>query len=146
MSKDSHLTLSWRRPISYRNQSIDLPCKSMDSFLYDNGLRHERVNIAWADIDSATWKKFYYLFVIPFLINLCYFVQNEFFHQHFNEYCSNEVKCFITKSLVFCQSKRSFSPIPTILYSIPIGQAGSQLWRRKNDEYITEVSKLCACQ
>ena len=30
------LTLSWRRPISYRNQSIDL-------FLYDNDLRHERV-------------------------------------------------------------------------------------------------------
>ena len=24
------LTLSWRRPISYRNQSIDLLCKSMD--------------------------------------------------------------------------------------------------------------------
>ena len=36
-----HLTLSWRRPLSYRNQSIDLLCKW---FLYDNGLRHERVN------------------------------------------------------------------------------------------------------
>ena len=33
-----HLTLSWRKPISYRNQSIDL------RFLYDIGLRHERVN------------------------------------------------------------------------------------------------------
>ena len=31
--------------ISYRNQSIDLQSKSMDWFLYDNGLRHERVNI-----------------------------------------------------------------------------------------------------
>ena len=31
------LTLSWRRPLSYRNQS-------MDWFLYDKGLRHERVN------------------------------------------------------------------------------------------------------
>ena len=30
------LTLSWRRPLSYRNQSIDW-------FLYDNVLRHERV-------------------------------------------------------------------------------------------------------
>ena len=39
-----YLTLSWRRPLSYRNQSIDLLCKSMDWFLYDNGLRHERVN------------------------------------------------------------------------------------------------------
>ena len=34
------LTLSWRRPLSYRNQSIE----SMDWFLYDNGPRHERVN------------------------------------------------------------------------------------------------------
>ena len=31
------LTLSWRRPLSYRNLSIDLLCKSMDRFLYDNG-------------------------------------------------------------------------------------------------------------
>ena len=40
------LTLSWRRPLSYRSQSIDLLRKSMDWFLYDNdnGLRHERVN------------------------------------------------------------------------------------------------------
>ena len=37
------LTLSWRRPLSYRKQSIDLPSKSMDWFLYDNGLRHEKV-------------------------------------------------------------------------------------------------------
>ena len=35
--------LSWRRSLSYRNQSIDLLCKSMDWFLYDNGLRHDRV-------------------------------------------------------------------------------------------------------
>ena len=37
----SPLTLSWRRPISYRNQSIDLWSKSMDWFLYDIGLRHD---------------------------------------------------------------------------------------------------------
>ena len=41
-----YLTLSWRRPLSYRNQSIDLLRKSMDWFLYDNGLRHERVKTA----------------------------------------------------------------------------------------------------
>ena len=40
----SMLTLSLRRPSSYRNQSIDLLCKSVDWFLHDNGLRHERVN------------------------------------------------------------------------------------------------------
>ena len=37
------LTLSWRRPLSYRTQSIVLVGKSMDWFLYDNGLRHEIV-------------------------------------------------------------------------------------------------------
>ena len=37
------LTFSWRRPLSYRNQSIDLLRRWMDWFLYDNGLRHERV-------------------------------------------------------------------------------------------------------
>ena len=39
------LTLSRRRPLSYRNQSIDLIRKSMDLFLYDNGLRLERVKV-----------------------------------------------------------------------------------------------------
>ena len=38
------LTLSWRRQLSYRNQSIDLQSKPMDWLLYDNGLRHDRVN------------------------------------------------------------------------------------------------------
>ena len=35
-----HLTLSWQRPLLDRKQSIDLFRKSMDWFLYDNGLRH----------------------------------------------------------------------------------------------------------
>ena len=30
--------------LSYRNQSIDLLCKSIAWLLYDNALRHERVN------------------------------------------------------------------------------------------------------
>ena len=42
-------TLSWRRPLSYRNQSIDLLAKSMDWFLHDNGLRHERVKHSFLD-------------------------------------------------------------------------------------------------
>ena len=37
------VTLSWRRPLSYRNQSNDLQSKSVDWFPYDNGLRDERV-------------------------------------------------------------------------------------------------------
>ena len=34
---------SWRKSPSYRNQSIDFLCKSVDWFLYDRDLRHERV-------------------------------------------------------------------------------------------------------
>ena len=36
--------LSWRRSLLYRNQAIDLQSKSMDWFLYDRDLHHERVN------------------------------------------------------------------------------------------------------
>ena len=39
----TRLTLSWWRLLSYKNQSIDLLRKSMDWFLYDNDLRHEKV-------------------------------------------------------------------------------------------------------
>ena len=42
----SALTLSCRKSLSYKNQSIDLRSKSIDWFLYDNGLRHERVKKA----------------------------------------------------------------------------------------------------
>ena len=47
------LTLSWRKPLLYRNQCIDLQSKSMDWFLYDNGLPHERVN-AWTHHHTET--------------------------------------------------------------------------------------------
>ena len=36
-------TLSWQSSLSYRNQSTDLQSKSMDWFLYDRELHHERV-------------------------------------------------------------------------------------------------------
>ena len=39
------LTLLGRRSLSYRNQSIDLQSKSMDWFLQDRDLRHERVKL-----------------------------------------------------------------------------------------------------
>ena len=47
-----HLTLSWWRPLSYRNQSTDLLCKSMDWFLYDNSLYHEKFKDS--SLDSVT--------------------------------------------------------------------------------------------
>ena len=37
------LTLSRRLFVSYRNQAIDVLCKSMDWFLYDRDLSYERV-------------------------------------------------------------------------------------------------------
>ena len=37
------LTFSWRRSLSYRNQSIDLQNKSINWFLHDRDLRHERI-------------------------------------------------------------------------------------------------------
>ena len=49
------LTFSWRRSLSYENQSIDLRTKSMDWFLYDNGFRHERAN---DQISQKVWKSF----------------------------------------------------------------------------------------
>ena len=39
-----HLTFSWRRLLSYRNQSIGLLCKSIDWLLYDNDLRYKHLN------------------------------------------------------------------------------------------------------
>ena len=37
------LTLSWRRSLPYRNQSIDLFYESVDWFLHDRDLRHEKI-------------------------------------------------------------------------------------------------------
>ena len=39
------LIFSWQRSLSYRNQSIDLCRKSMDWFLYDRDLRHQRAKV-----------------------------------------------------------------------------------------------------
>ena len=56
------LTLSWRRPLSYRNQPIDLQSKLMNWFLYDNGVRHERVKyIKQATKNNKTLQKLTYL-------------------------------------------------------------------------------------
>ena len=56
---NQNLTLSWRGPLSYRNQSTDLQRKSMDWFLYDNSLRHERVKSYWQSrMQHIIWKFF----------------------------------------------------------------------------------------
>ena len=51
------LTLLWRRLLSCRNQSIDLLPKSMDWFLYDNGLRHERAKRNSAVLQKVIYQK-----------------------------------------------------------------------------------------
>ena len=48
------LTLSRRRPLSYRNQFINLQNKSMEWFLHDMDLRHERVKTPVKIVNSAT--------------------------------------------------------------------------------------------
>ena len=48
------LTLSRRRPLSYRNQSIDWSSLSMDWFLYDNGLHLEKVKSCHKHCEAQT--------------------------------------------------------------------------------------------
>ena len=47
------LTLSRRRSLSYKNQSIDLQSKSVDWFLYGRDLRHERAKPLAGPSDSS---------------------------------------------------------------------------------------------
>ena len=73
---DICLLLSWWRPLSYRNQSIDLRNKSMDWFLYDNGLRHERVKktlfVNFWNIWQDTYQPVIFFWIIwAFLIYRC---------------------------------------------------------------------------
>ena len=53
--KERHLTLSWRRSLSYRNQSIDLQSKSMDWLLYDKNLPHQRVEAITSSV--SLWRR-----------------------------------------------------------------------------------------
>ena len=51
------LTLSWRRLVSYRNNSINLQSKSKDWLLYDNGLHREWVKLSgeWVQIGTDVY-------------------------------------------------------------------------------------------
>ena len=79
------LTFSWRRPISYRSQSIDFLRKSMDWFLYDIGLRQERL-MGGCD---------YSVHYAAFLSNLCVmFISLQFYY--------NFWRCFTVILLFDC--------------------------------------------
>ena len=71
------LTFSWRGLLSYRNQSIDLQSKSMDWFLYDNGLRYERVKNSWV---------FHLSFQLIFQVVLL--VESNFINRRLYLYCT----------------------------------------------------------
>ena len=64
------LTLSWWRPLSNRNQPIDLQSKSMDSFLYDNSLRHERVKKTFR-VGSLNKENNFKNYIYIFLLKIC---------------------------------------------------------------------------
>ena len=72
LEKVSFLTFSWRKPLSYRNQSIDLLRKSMDWFLYHNGLRHEKVKSNHGEIIPKVQKKSLYRKSVVVKIHLPY--------------------------------------------------------------------------
>ena len=57
------LTLSWRGPLSYINQSIDLQSKSMDWFLCNNGLGHERVKCIFILLNKQCSYHFAHLYL-----------------------------------------------------------------------------------
>ena len=59
------------RSLSYRNQSSDLLCKSMNWFLHDRNLRHERVK-SRLNIDKANCKIFQLNFASSFIIAMGY--------------------------------------------------------------------------
>ena len=50
------LTFPWWRSLSYKNQSIDLLCKSKDWFLYDRDVHHERFKaLLWDFLENILW-------------------------------------------------------------------------------------------
>ena len=49
----SCLTLLWWRSLSHRNKSINLLCKSMDWFLHDRDICHERINSSMSSTSSV---------------------------------------------------------------------------------------------
>ena len=65
------LTLSWRRSLSYRNQSIDLQSKSIDCFLYCKDAHREKVKLkAILKIPRTVFRETYVLSVDFKMISL----------------------------------------------------------------------------
>ena len=67
----SSLILSWRKSLSYRNQSTDFQSKSMDWFLYDRDPRHERINLKNEKTDSKSVHELIYRRQIEVVVCRC---------------------------------------------------------------------------
>ena len=61
LSQKMLLTLSWWRLISYRKQSVDMRSRSMDWFLYDIGLHHERVKVVSCEYSCKIKCKYFFV-------------------------------------------------------------------------------------
>ena len=118
------LTISWRWPLSWRNQSIDLLGKSMGWLLYDNGLGHERVKMGkkWRKMLSPTYS-LKFKTIILFLNRYLHFFQMVIFATLFRrktQRCFNVVlrckfqrwhtqRCF-NIDLTLCDVATSYQP------------------------------------
>ena len=80
------LTLSWLKSLLYKNQSIDLLCKSVDWFLYDTDLLHERVKVYWRTQKRQGDFVHYSYFMYASILLKCVFqlisVTLYFWHRH----------------------------------------------------------------
>ena len=110
-----NLTLSWRRPLSYKNQSIDLQSKAMDWFLYDNGLHHERVNNLINNITFHKIRNFY-----------CPYYGDSLFHFAITKCCWTKIFLFKCQNSVASWSRLSCSHI---LASVSSNEKNQHWWK-----------------
>ena len=102
----SQLTLSWRRFLSSRNQSIDLLCESFDWFLYGRDLRHERVNVFFKKGD-------YILMQFLCLICACLKIGN----MNYNDYKPHlKIQLLLWKYFRIGHTNANYAPTRLILW------------------------------
>ena len=88
------------RPLPHRNQSIDLLHKSMDWFLYDNGLRLERVKIDPVSLVNQT--HFYFVILSMYFLFVLHFFRIKYRATVSNRYATHMgvVTPFVTKRYI----------------------------------------------
>ena len=124
--QSSQLILLWRKPLSYRNQYIDLLCKLLDWLLYDRTLWHKKV--IYTRTRSTDWENRLVtlrscedtlIFLIVLELQLCNTLAN---------LIETTKKTFLSSNLC----------MPIILRKISIDNYGNtQLWRQE------KVPRVC---